>query len=347
MISPGTRPTLQHVWKGLFPAIITIIGLVNSRNATAQPVNTPCCTTFDDKSLHGWGACPPPQNNVGISIKSPGPSGAASDYYFHATDKSGGSLICAGGGCNGDWGRVASTGCATFCFDVRLDVDGDSGHLETIHPSFTIKSGALGAVFKATILMTEPGGSNPGWHHICAPIQLSSNGTLPSNSDGSWMMTPSGTNADWNTLLSNVTAIQFPVDFTANPAEEVSLDNLCLSAGDCLPLCSLCGEITAACCLGTDSAGHQIYSFLAPVTYQSFSTPSANCHPIITSPTGSILAFSPAVLSPGLNYISGTVAFAGPVPSPFCLKISCGQSGESCVTPVCVKLLPACDGRSK
>src|SRR5205814_10687538 len=45
-----------------------------------------CCTNFDDKNLHGWGACPPPQNNVGVTLASPGPSGQPGDFYLHVTE---------------------------------------------------------------------------------------------------------------------------------------------------------------------------------------------------------------------------------------------------------------------
>ncbi len=302
-----------------------------------------CCTNFNDENLHGWGACPSPQNNVGVALGSPGPSGQASDIYLHVTDKSGGSLVCAGADCNGDWTEfILKTPCPTFCFDVRLDIDGAPNTLETIHPSFTIKSGTTSATFTANILMTEPGGSSSGWHHICAPIALATGNALPSNSTGAWSGT---TPAGWNSLLTNVTAVTFPIDFTGNPAEELSYDNFCIRPGDCpppAPLCSLCGEISGDCCLGIDAQGHKIYSFLAPITYQSFSTPPATCNLVLTPPPGvTIITYNPTVLNQTLTYVSGTFSFTGTPPSPFCFTAKC-SGGESCITPICVRALPEC-----
>lgn len=110
-----------------------------------------------------------------------------------------------------------------------------------------------------------------------------------------------------------------------------------------IPLCSLCGEISGACCLGVDAQGRKIYSFLIPVNYQSFGPPPGTCALTLTAPSGTILSYGPTVLNPGANLVSGTLAISGAAASPFCLKMKCGTSGpESCLAPVCIKALPPC-----
>lgn len=239
---------MKNSWSSHY--LFTVCALIASTLPTQAQVSAPCCTDFDDNSLHGWGPCPPPQDNVSVSLQSPGPSGNPGDMYFHARDLSGASLICAGNDCDGDWTSVAASGCASFCFDVRLDIDGDSsGPIETIFPTVEIRSGTLRARFTANQNITEPGGSNPGWHHICAPLALFNGGNLPSNSQGSWLMLDGAPNSSWNTLLSNVTDIQLPIDFTSNPAEEVSYDNFCLLQGSCsvaIPTLSTWSLVTLA-----------------------------------------------------------------------------------------------------
>ena len=44
-------------------------------------------------------------------------------------------------------------------------------------------------------------------------------------------------NSAWDDLVSDVTAIQLPVDFTRNPAERVGYDNICMRERECKDYC--------------------------------------------------------------------------------------------------------------
>jgi hypothetical protein len=220
--------------------ILTLI-LTFSVLSQAQTPSLPCCTDFNDNDFHGYCPCPhAPQ--VYLDLRTPGPAGGGDIYlYARDTDSHGGSSICAGPDCLGDWTAVAASGCGEFCFDVIIFNDAcvhgiegcdTNGGWFAVKPVVWIFSGSvstLRAIFRVTnpAFITDPSGPNPGWHHICAPIGLESGGVLPSNSYGHWEMV-FGTPADWNTLISNVDGIIFPIDFDPNPAEEAGYDNICL-----------------------------------------------------------------------------------------------------------------------
>jgi hypothetical protein len=273
----------------------------------AQGTQPACCVDFNDNNLHGWSG-----QNVNISLNTPGPSGQPNDIYLHARDLSGASFITAPPTCTllANWTDVLRTGCGAFCFDLRIFVDGCdvgapcdptgalNGHLN-ITPSFILISDPDGpggnppirARFLASFTVTENGGANPGWHHLCAALALlDSSGNLPTNNDGSWQMLDSRPNSDWNTLLTNVTEIQFPVDFTANPAEEIGYDNFCLRDDVCQ--CMRITNETILC--PTDGSGNYTYTFNltnltnGPIKYVAFipTTPGVTVTPnILMLPT--------------------------------------------------------------
>eukprot|EP00956_Cyclotella_meneghiniana_P045442 scaffold369182_cov146-Cyclotella_meneghiniana.AAC.1 len=106
-------------------------------------------------------------------------------------DQAYGSLACGTDpSYTGDW--TAWTGdlmCHELCFDVALLYD--IQNVET-NPIIILQGGApdyYRATFKAHEVMTDADGSSPGWRRICAPIRgLDSDGSLPSNDDGYWIM---------------------------------------------------------------------------------------------------------------------------------------------------------------
>ena len=97
----------------------------------------------------------------------------------------------------------------------------------------------MNSSFSATFIIDNPI-SVSGWHSFTAPIRgLNSDGTMPFNADGHWVM-GIGTNINWTTLLSNVTRVQLPVDPTSFQSERFGYDNICLSdIGDCDSLVSV------------------------------------------------------------------------------------------------------------
>ncbi|MEK6283021.1 MAG: hypothetical protein AABN95_21900 [Acidobacteriota bacterium] len=299
----------------VIPALLITSPRVQSaiRSGIAQTIKIvePFCTDFNDNSLHGWGNG---GSQVKVEIKNPGASGQPSDLYFHATDKSGSSWISASPEYRGDWTKLAEKGCGALCFDVRLFIDGlDGGHIGDDHLC-TTTSGAcppntfrpirpqlilisdpdgpggnlpLRAVYRANTFITEDGGSNPGWHHICAPVTLLANSNLPSDANGTWLMADNAPNSSWNSLLANVTDVQFGIDFTANPAEEVGYDNFCFKDNAC-PQTSSCATIEGreAVCKMDGSGG---YTYTFSVTNNSGKDVTEI---LLTPPTGSGLVLS-------------------------------------------------------
>ena len=139
--------------------------------------------------------------------------------------------------------------CHELCFDVALLYDRQN---EETNPVIILQGGApdyYRATFKAREVMTDADGSSPGWRRICAPIRgLDSDGSLPSNDDGYWIMgvphnylsgvassSTSGVspNTAWLTLLTDITAIILKVDHTVSNTERVGYDNICLKQTTC------------------------------------------------------------------------------------------------------------------
>lgn len=184
---------------------------------------------FDNNDLHGWTSA----NTGAFELRSGGP--ANSRWFLYAKDGNRASTVNAPATYLGDL-IARGEGCGTFCFAVNLLNDGEAGNA-SLAANFYLYSGANVAQFLATSI-SEPGGANPGWHTICAPLRLAAGGTLPASADGQWRVggQTSGTAAvtAWNAIVRNVTAVQFPVDWaSSNQNEEVGYDNFCLSAAGC------------------------------------------------------------------------------------------------------------------
>jgi hypothetical protein len=187
--------------------------------------------------------------------------------YLYAKDLSGASLICGQHeSFIGDWSHL---NCHELCYDVILIHDGchsgmsdckpnddTGGYYIEVSPTIILQGGAPNhyrAFFKPNFKITDKDGYKPGWHTICAPLgTINPNENLPSNDNGQWYMTrpvdvlsgaaplsaiPISPNSAWNDLLADITAIELPVDFTANPAERIGYDNICLHEEDCTDHC--------------------------------------------------------------------------------------------------------------
>jgi len=208
------------------------IALAFSVLASVTPADAqsgPICTRFGPApaGLDGWGACAAAPQIV-VTTTNVGSIGGSSDYFLQLTDLAGASAACSTSDqYTGDWVKKMG-GCGQFCFDFRLFVE-DNGF---VTPSFTIWSGTQRATFVASSTVTIA----QGWkQNICAPINLIQPGqNLPSGSSGSWMIGGSNAyNAAWNTIIQNVTMVQLPVDFTADPNEVVGYDNFCMNPQAC------------------------------------------------------------------------------------------------------------------
>jgi hypothetical protein len=205
-----------------------------------------CCTGYDDQSLHGWGPCPPPDDNVTIWIDQPGFTGIGSDYYLHAKDESNSTAICAPQDCLGDWTVFFPGGNTALSYYVRIIEDGCSppswpcppNGYSDIYYAVDIKSPSDRAIFRPNFPITDDGGPNSGWHHFLAPLNgpVNANG-VPTNAYGTWQMDPAlpaPWGPRWDALVQNVVALRFFLDWQTNQLEEIGLDSICII--DSLPV---------------------------------------------------------------------------------------------------------------
>ena len=313
-----------------------------------DPCNEPCCIDFNDGTTNGFGPCPFAPN-ITVTTATPGPSGDASDFYLRLRDLSNASLAC-GAVCTGDWVEMAGGACGAFCFDFRLFEDGcvpgipacdANGGWIPIAPRVIISNGVVRAVFVASFTVTDAGGPNPGWVSVCAPIgPLDGSGNLPNNDDGAWVMVAPATNADWNSLITNVTEIQLPIDFTANPAEIAGYDNLCIRTDVCPCMEVIEEEIT--CELGPDGIPTGNYNLTFTIT--NFSGVDAH-YVLLPGVTPHVIPLIPPL--PGDGSASATVTVlitAPPAGEIFCFDIILADATieECCASNICVEL-PDCE----
>jgi len=206
-------------------------------NGTTSASTKPSfCTDFENNLTGGWQV-----NNTLATIITEG-----NNHYIQTTDQSGASYFYnASKDYTGDWGGLLTDSCGSLCWDVNYLYAGDgndgSSQPITMTPYITIIGNGDTASFVTNSLIT----AGDGWHSYCAPIRyLNPDGSLPSNSDGHWIMS-NGSISDWNTLLSNVTTVRLPVDPTSYQNERFGYDNICIkNTGDCTPppqFGSICG----------------------------------------------------------------------------------------------------------
>ncbi|MCL4550853.1 MAG: SpaA isopeptide-forming pilin-related protein, partial [Bacteroidetes bacterium] len=201
-----------------------------------KEVLNPDCTDFENNSMNGWQA-----NNISTSFQQNG-----NNHYIQTTDQAGVSTFyTTSKPFTGNWTSLFANGCGSLCFDITFIYGGDVYNGVTPPQTLTPYIALEGAGFKASFIVNQSISVGDGWHTYCAPLSfLNSDGTLPSNSNGYWIMTL-GTASDWNTLLTNVTKVRLLADPTSYQGEKIGYDNICLkNTGDCnspLRLGSICG----------------------------------------------------------------------------------------------------------
>ena len=213
----------------------------------------PFCTDFNDQQLHGWSGY---NVHTTTALRAPG------DYFLHGRDLCNCTFMY-NDQYSGDWTTLfTQTQCANLCFDVRLFDDYKYGVHLNVSPVITICNGwnastsptsanncnwnigtdpVLAATFITSTPITEDLGANPGWHTVCAPIAFAdAQGNLPSNAFGYWKMNGSGTAADWNSLIANVSYVKISFDYTSGcgsmsstGGEKIGYDNICIQRGPC------------------------------------------------------------------------------------------------------------------
>lgn len=163
-----------------------------------------------------------------------GPCNNGSSWAFNSTDFSGNWLA-----------MVEEEGC--FCYDFRTfevasgTINGNS--LRIYNGTDPVSSNVI-----ATFVLNIPVDVSRGWVRICAPIALAdTNGNLPSNSDGQWVVN-TGNASDWNALIQNVSGIGYLID-VASGNELFGIDNICISQ-DCDSTLIGSTDEGAYCCEG-------------------------------------------------------------------------------------------------
>lgn len=233
---PSSAPKLEagksYAWMVSTGKINSRVNVFQKSGGSGTPTVaslTPFCTTFEDGTTGGW-----QPNNIITTVQSTGgnPGG-----FIETTDQSGASYFFNTDSTYiGDWGDLMTDSCGSLCFDIKFIYQGNvfngTSPPLTMQPSITIESGTFIASFVPWNTITV----GDGWHSYCAPLKyLNSDGTLPSNSDGRWIIS-AGTASDWNTILGNVTRVRLPCDPSSYQSERIGYDNICIkNTGDCVP----------------------------------------------------------------------------------------------------------------
>ena len=206
-------------------------GVISGCSTCAEPPVGPTCAGFDAPAFDGWSG-----SGVTAALATPGPSGAATDYYLESTDLSGPSFL-ESADYAGDWTSLAESGCAAVEYDVQIFQDSMPGQSPMLRPALVLYgpgSSPIRAAFRTTVESTEPAGIRPGWHHVTAPLAPLTFGVLPSGPDGRWEMLDGAPASDWDVLLDSVAKVTFSNDFSSASAEIVGYDNICLTAHGCV-----------------------------------------------------------------------------------------------------------------
>ncbi len=183
----------------------------------------PCYNFNENGTSANWiransqGNNPPQLTAVNLAMRGPG------DFYLDGIDISGSTRIYNETDYSGDWTNYDD---CCFCFDYKY-VD-DANTPTTARPQLTIYQGpesapTLRATYISNFILTD----NDPWKTVCTPLSACTAGQLPSNADGYWIMNIGSGCADWNTLISSVTGIRFPLDYNSNPSEKHGYDNTC------------------------------------------------------------------------------------------------------------------------
>lgn len=211
---------MEHVM--LRRILVSMTFLIGLSLAPAVAQTGGFCSKFDS-GIDGWGACASGPN---ITVTMPTDSGGITptDTYLKLTDLSGASSACSTDAKYlGDW-NAKMGGCGQFCFDFKVFSSGSPP--TAITPSFTIYGpGVSRATFVANLLV--PVGDTTWHQNICAPVALGA--VPPPSPNGHWVVT----GGSWNSIITGVTRVSLPVDFSSSPSEVVGYDNLCMTPGGC------------------------------------------------------------------------------------------------------------------
>ena len=200
--------------------LVFVAGLALGAAGSATAQSGSICSKFDS-GKDGWGPCSWAPN-VSVTTSTSGGIGK-DDSYLQITDLSGASAVCSSDPKYlGNWVEKMG-GCGQFCFDFKVFSSGIPPSAVT--PSFSIYSGTSRATFYANFQVAI---GDTNWHQkICAPIMLGD--SAPPSPNGHWVIS----GGSWNSIITNVTMVSLPIDFSSSPSEVVGYDNICMSPGGC------------------------------------------------------------------------------------------------------------------
>jgi hypothetical protein len=162
--------------------------------------------------------------------------------YLEIKDGQGGSV--AANNTNEFSGNWVNKSC--LCFDYKVDWNGDVNTLSVKAPKISIYQGLISSVSSGVSFttntiraffignVTNADLEDDKWQNFCLPVGLSSNGALPSNAFGTWIVIQGSTTlsggtaaAAWDNLIQNVTGLLLYNDYNDQPSELVGFDNFC------------------------------------------------------------------------------------------------------------------------
>ncbi|GAB5400798.1 MAG: hypothetical protein Aureis2KO_23830 [Aureisphaera sp.] len=182
-------------------------------------MGTSCDAQCYPNLLDGWGG----SNIDGVAYRNDDSIGGPDDFYLFIDDggcSSAGSFMFNHDDFAGDWTERGNC----ICFDLNAFHVGS-----TISGSSSLRIGNgvdnCTSTITATFVLDNPISVADGWVNICAPIDVSDAGELPSNDVGHWVIN-TGSAADWDALIQNVQSLLFYVDVDSGN-EQWGLDNIC------------------------------------------------------------------------------------------------------------------------
>lgn len=158
-----------------------------------------------------------------------GSSGLPGDAGLRGDDTSGSTILFNQVDYRGDLTQRGEC----FCYDF-LVINNQQG--QTSNPAIIFYQGDASTgprTFgkRAIFVYNQPLDESDGWVRICAPIQPSQNGQLPTSTEGTWVLPSGAPISDFNDVMTNASGIYFSLDLNANPAERYGYDNICFE--DC------------------------------------------------------------------------------------------------------------------
>ena len=198
----------------------------NQYNATTTALLPNC--NYQLGILNNWGE----SNMNWLKYTDVGSINGVGDYFLQVDDGgcgSGSSYVHNDVDYQGNWINMVPQEEGCFCFDIKL-FSQIAGTYNGNSLMLMNGSSPTTSTVRFTFVLNNPIDTSSGWIRVCAPIALANaDGTPPSNANGQWVVN-TGSNSDWNSLITNVKAIGFSVDIGGGN-EVFGYDNICITDG--------------------------------------------------------------------------------------------------------------------